>query len=31
MLNRLNKLKEHKKRFWLEYKVNTEVSEDFIK
>lgn len=27
MLNRLNKLKEHKKRFWLEYKVNTEVSE----
>lgn len=27
MLNRLNKLKEDKKRFWLEYKVNTEVSE----
>ena len=27
MLNRLNALKEHKKRFWLEYKVNTEVGE----
>lgn len=27
MLKRLNKLKEHKKSFWLEYKVNTEVSE----
>lgn len=27
MLKRLNKLKEDKKRFWLEYKVNTEVSE----
>lgn len=27
MLNRLNTLKEHKKRFWLEYKVNKEVGE----
>ena len=27
MLNRLNILKEHKKRFWLDYKVNTEVGE----
>lgn len=27
MLNRLNILKEYKKRFWLEYKVNTEVGE----
>ena len=27
MLNRLNTLKEHKKRFWLDYKVNKEVGE----
>ncbi len=27
MIKRLNTLKEHKKRFWLDYKVNTEVSE----
>ena len=27
MLKRLNTLKEHKKRFWLDYKVNKEVGE----
>ena len=27
MINRLNTLKERKKRYWLEYKVNTEVGE----
>ena len=27
MLKRLNTLKEHKKRFWLYYKVNKEVGE----
>ena len=26
-LKRLNTLKEHKKRFWLDYKVNKEVGE----
>ena len=27
MLKRLSTLKEHKKRFWLDYKVNKEVGE----
>ena len=27
MLKRLNTLKEHKKRFWLDYKINKEVGE----